>query len=491
LDCNTLKTGVNTSKISLLPPARRITAAILAALLLFLTLSGDDSGFNIDNSNQANVILRDNVIVPEPVSSFISGLWSWSAIDHIKDKIQQENFFRVVTRGHFNQVYLRLEPEAFVKDAGSISAFIARAHSLNINIYIIVSRHLASTTDKGELTAAAPDPAVDKAFVESLLRYNSLYTDAKFDGIIWDIEPLLNNMLGMTEYMHSISSYSFDGRTLRDQGMTLALFCVSPEYMTNPRNDPGRFSEIETMFKEFDLIVFSTYWDDLEMIKLSAGGGPQLCEALGIDFLVGFESDEHTTADNNGVNSSLYQAGKQRYYELVDQCNVYFAQWASYRGTYLHHWMSSVNGWWDIEQVRILEPQIISGSELRISVRLNRGRQYSTSIVGIKASLTDGSTIIKTSRVVALDTRATVILTLQLPDTTPPGRYTLEVSSWDMDVNMENGRRTSLLLQSLAGFDLESLRMNDQLFGNINGARSPFVKLDAINVILGVNPAEE
>jgi hypothetical protein len=419
----------------------------------------------------------------------IRALWLWSPGGSLASKDEQDNFFRVLTEGDFNTAYVQVAVDILQKQGDIVATFIDRAHSLGINIYGIVARRLPRTSgDNGISIVPDPDPSLDRSLIEAYLQYNFSYPNTKIDGIIWDIEPIENNMLGMVDYMHAVKNYSYQGQTLLDQGMKLAIFCAAPRFLTSPRGDYKRMPEVAKMYQEFDLIAFSTYWDDFNWVKWAAGDGPQMCETLGIDFVVGFESDESTENSILWVNSSLFKSGKQRYFELVTQSDDFFRQWIHYKGSYLHHWGSAISWWWEIAETEILPGNYHPGDTIPVMVKLFRGRQYSTSVVGIKVSIRYQDLNWMFSKVVALYKEVTVIIDCSIPGKAPPAMYDVQVSTWDLDLNMDNGPRTSFLLNNSSVAQLESLTMEELEAASLSGTRLPFVKLDSEQLTLNVLP---
>ena len=393
---------------------------------------------------------------------------------------EQDNFLRIMQAGGFTIAYMQFYENQLRDEGAAIEAFVARANALGIQIHGLLGyRGVTPTLDTPSNLGGG---GTQRSYYEAFLGYNIAHPAAPITGFNWDFEPLHGNMTKMRDYMRAAKLVSVSGQTMVSQGWILSIYADAPYYLADPRGDLVGVLAATDMYREFDVICINSYWNSLQGIISHAADGPAVCQAEGIDFLIGMES-----TDLSNTTLTLWNAGKE-YYEatVLPGLDSVFGSLSRYQGTYLHHMAGGINRWWMMESVTFpgstaYDPAVLP-VVLEVTVDLKLLHYDSRYAYGIKVSLV-GPTTYTGSKILALSPMEgdSVVVPVTIPAGAPPGAYSIVVDTWQLDSWDWGYPRASILLSNITEAELEALTMPQLEALNIVGARNPFVRLDYAN----------
>ncbi|RLJ01518.1 MAG: hypothetical protein DRP11_04260, partial [Candidatus Aenigmatarchaeota archaeon] len=345
----------------------------------------------------------------------IKALYLWGLSNLVvTDPSERARFFDICSKEEVNVVWMGFNPSI----SDTYRDFINEANKRGIEVHALLS--------------GGPDvldnPVIHKPLIEALLKYNVENPDSKFAGISWDIEPV-HDWTKYKNYIQYLKGISYDGKTIVSQDLILSVYC-----------DAEDSSAWREFIREFDIWAANTYQDELDTgpeggVIGKAAPGPDICEEMGIPFLIGLETDELNGDYRDPY--TLFEEGKDRYHELESQIDAYFTKhYSQFTGQYVHHYQRAIQSWYTINAVDWPSGEFRPGDTVPFKIILQTSGGYSQKARGVELEVKDEKgNIWKTSKIVVLDKVDTkeVALDWVVPEDATAGSYDAKVTVYDLD----------------------------------------------------------
>jgi hypothetical protein len=389
----------------------------MIALLVVEMINGSSEDDNVDEVSVGTM---------EPIRA----LYLWSEYYRILDTpSEQAHFFDVCEVEGVDTVYLPIDEDiiwVFDTYPERIVTFIQNAQDRGIRTEALLSDGTGRVLNGPESHAV---------FVGEVVRYNIQNPQQAFTGFHWDIENSAGYwtteefVRAYSDYLTEVMSWSFNGTTVNDQGLTLS-FTAGSNWIHE-----ASFSDL---VQQTTYVVCGNYGGSFEDLIDHQSALADYCDERQIPWISGLQSDE------TGSAYTLYGLGKDAFHDIMSQLDTYYKDNYDYfSGFALHYYSRSISTWNSITAVDWPSGTYQSGDTLSVPVTIqtsdNKGYKYR----GVRLEVRDqDENIHTTSKILLLDRRETrtVSMEWQVPPEAPSGGYDVRVTVYDLDTIYEGSR---------------------------------------------------